>query len=154
MLFGKSYQILYSSREGGLGAQWCSKCLIWGHPDRGCRNSVRCGWCGGAHPKSMHRAACHKCCGSKTEPPTPDHLACPHSPWCPNCKEQHPADGEPIHVFEEKDGVTKKKRVQCPFWLNRFNKGWYLKRYEKVCNDHKALRDSVTNKPLVTSPHI
>ena len=137
-----------------MGVPWCTKCLVWGHGDRGCKNSTRCGWCGGPHHQSVHRAACYKCAGTKTIPPTPDDQECPHEPWCPNCKEKHPANGDPIYVYEKKDGVNKRTRVVCPFWLNRFNKDWYLRKYEKVRNDRYSSSSSAANKPLVASPRV
>ncbi|KAJ3500265.1 hypothetical protein NLJ89_g9874 [Agrocybe chaxingu] len=48
-------------------------------------------------------------------PPTPKEEPCPHTPWCVNCKGDHPAFSS-----------------HCKYWDHRFDREWIMEEYRKT----------------------
>jgi len=92
------------------GSAQCTRCARWGHHSTVCRSKgIRCPLCGGPHSAASHENA------SIVE-------------------KRDPAARQCINCLAAKKGKTAHSATDtlCPFWNNRFNRGWLKCQFLRV----------------------
>jgi hypothetical protein len=92
------------------GSAQCTCCARWGHHSTVCRSKgIRCPLCGGPHSAASHENACVV---EKRDPVARQ---------CINCLAAK--KGKTVHSATD---------TSCPFWNNRFDRGWLKRQFPRV----------------------
>ena len=132
----RNYILTIYSTNMNFSVLQCKNYWKWDHVTFLCRiQEARYAKCNGPH-KSEHHWEFGWCCkaNDKINLPrlkTKKEEPCPHSFKCSNCHGNYLADSN-----------------QCLFWCHRFNREWYQKKYNEICENRSKSICSKANNTL------